>query len=191
MVCCHAFVYKKGVRGKGSPSALHYHTMATPPVTVKEVVSVRSERSRAPPFSQLRVFFSSFPFHLLPSPTKICARDGFKQTPVGPWLCSGELTSPAHPSRNSIPPRPYEQLTSSGINPQCISFTNLTMESEKFICVRETGAANAVVIVDMANPSQPMKRPITADSALMHPVSKAIALKVRACSGLTCTSAGW
>ena len=32
------------------------------------------------------------------------------------------------------------------------------MESEKFICVRETGAANSVVIVDMANPSQPMKR---------------------------------
>ena len=65
------------------------------------------------------------------------------------------------------------------------------MESEKFICVRETGAANSVVIVDMANPTQPMKRPITADSALMHPVSKVIALKVRACSGLTCTGARW
>jgi clathrin heavy chain len=51
-----------------------------------------------------------------------------------------------------------KQLTSAGVNPQCISFTNLTMESEKFICVRETGAANSVVIVDMANPSQPMKR---------------------------------
>jgi hypothetical protein len=75
------------------------------------------------------------------------------------------------------PPLPPTQLTSSGINPQCISFTNLTMESEKFICVRETGAANSVVIVDMANPTQPMKRPITADSALMNPVSKVIALK--------------
>ena len=32
------------------------------------------------------------------------------------------------------------------------------MESEKFICVRETGVSNSVVIVDMANPMQPMKR---------------------------------
>jgi clathrin heavy chain len=49
------------------------------------------------------------------------------------------------------------------------------MESEKFICVRETGTANSVVIVDMANPTSPLKRPITADSALMNPVSKVIA----------------
>lgn len=57
-----------------------------------------------------------------------------------------------------LPVAPHPQLTSAGINPQCISFTNLTMESEKFICVRETGVSNSVVIVDMANPLQPMKR---------------------------------
>lgn len=51
------------------------------------------------------------------------------------------------------------------------------MESDKFICIRETGASNSVVIVDMANPMTPMRRPITADSALMNPVSKVIALK--------------
>ena len=34
-----------------------------------------------------------------------------------------------------------------------------------------------MVIVDMASPMTPMKRPITADSALMNPVSKVIALK--------------
>jgi clathrin heavy chain len=51
------------------------------------------------------------------------------------------------------------------------------MESEKFICVRETGASNNVVIVDMANPLTPLKRPITADSALMNPSTKVIALK--------------
>ena len=34
-----------------------------------------------------------------------------------------------------------------------------------------------VVIVETGNPSQPMRRPITADSALMHPTSKVIALK--------------
>lgn len=51
------------------------------------------------------------------------------------------------------------------------------MESEKFICVRETAPSNSVVIVDLANPLSPMKRPITADSALMNPTSKVIALK--------------
>jgi len=63
------------------------------------------------------------------------------------------------------------------VNPQFISFTNVTMESDKFICVRETGAANSVLIVESANPTQPMRRPITADSALMNPAAKVIALK--------------
>ena len=69
------------------------------------------------------------------------------------------------------------QLPNIGINQQFISFTNVTMESDKFICIRETGGQNSVVIVDMASPLSPMKRPITADSALMNPVSKVIALK--------------
>lgn len=64
-----------------------------------------------------------------------------------------------------------------GIAQQFISFTTVTMESEKFICVRETAPSNSVVIVDMANPLSPIKRPITADSALMNPASKVIALK--------------
>jgi len=51
------------------------------------------------------------------------------------------------------------------------------MESDKFICIRETGANNSVVIVDMASPTTPMRRPITAESALMNPSSKVIALK--------------
>ena len=69
------------------------------------------------------------------------------------------------------------QLPNIGIAQQFITFTNVTMESEKFICVRETGATNSVVIVDMANPLTPLKRPITADSALMNPASQVIALK--------------
>eukprot|EP00211_Chloroparvula_japonica_P000498 CAMPEP_0119134882 /NCGR_PEP_ID=MMETSP1310-20130426/18147_1 /TAXON_ID=464262 /ORGANISM="Genus nov. species nov., Strain RCC2339" /LENGTH=1640 /DNA_ID=CAMNT_0007125725 /DNA_START=25 /DNA_END=4944 /DNA_ORIENTATION=+ len=51
------------------------------------------------------------------------------------------------------------------------------MESEKFICIRETGGNNSVVIVDMSNPTQPLRRPITADSAIMHPSQKILALK--------------
>eukprot|EP00172_Hildenbrandia_rubra_P003693 Plantae.Rhodophyta-Hildenbrandia_rubra.ctg6205.p1 GENE.Plantae.Rhodophyta-Hildenbrandia_rubra.ctg6205~~Plantae.Rhodophyta-Hildenbrandia_rubra.ctg6205.p1 ORF type:complete len:1699 (+),score=311.37 Plantae.Rhodophyta-Hildenbrandia_rubra.ctg6205:5143-10239(+) len=54
------------------------------------------------------------------------------------------------------------------------------MESDKHICVREsspTGGQSQVIIIDMANPAQPLRRPISADSALMNPVSKVIALK--------------
>jgi len=69
------------------------------------------------------------------------------------------------------------QLTNLGINQQFVTFTHVTMESEKLICVRETAPSNSVVIVDMAMPMQPLRRPITADSALMHPDQKILALK--------------
>jgi len=51
------------------------------------------------------------------------------------------------------------------------------MESEKYICIRETAPQNSVVIVDMSMPAQPLRRPITADSALMNPNSRILALK--------------
>uniref|UniRef100_A0A0E0RCL7 Clathrin heavy chain n=1 Tax=Oryza rufipogon TaxID=4529 RepID=A0A0E0RCL7_ORYRU len=69
-------------------------------------------------------------------------------------------------------------LTSLGIAPQFVTFTHVTMESEKYICVRETSPQNSVVIVDMAMPAQPLRRPITADSALMNPNTRILALKV-------------
>ena len=70
------------------------------------------------------------------------------------------------------------QLTNVGINPQFISFASLTMESEKYICVREeVNGQVQVVIIDMATPTEPQRRPITAESAIMNPVSKVIALK--------------
>ncbi|KAL5974984.1 hypothetical protein ACLOJK_031660 [Asimina triloba] len=68
-------------------------------------------------------------------------------------------------------------LGSLGINPQFITFTHVTMESEKYICVRETSPQNSVVIVDMSLPMQPLRRPITADSALMNPNTRILALK--------------
>ena len=65
-----------------------------------------------------------------------------------------------------------------GINPASIGFNTLTMESDKFICVREkVGEQNQVVIIEMSDPSKPTRRPITADSAIMHPTAKIIALK--------------
>eukprot|EP00899_Mesostigma_viride_P014185 jgi/Mesvir1/22768/Mv14160-RA.1 len=68
-------------------------------------------------------------------------------------------------------------LPSLGVNQQFITFNNVTMESEKFVCVRETSGSNSVVIIDMAQPMTPLRRSITADSALMNPIQKVIALK--------------
>ena len=52
------------------------------------------------------------------------------------------------------------------------------MESDKYICVREkVGESAQVVIIDMANPQTPIRRPISADSAIMNPLTKVIALK--------------
>jgi clathrin heavy chain len=65
-----------------------------------------------------------------------------------------------------------------GINQTNINFGNITMESDKYIVVRETvGDSAQVVIVDIANPSDVLRRPIRADSALMNPNTKIIALK--------------
>ncbi|KAJ0173185.1 hypothetical protein K1T71_011361 [Dendrolimus kikuchii] len=73
------------------------------------------------------------------------------------------------------------QLTNVGINPASISFNTLTMESDKFICVREkVGETAEVVIIDMTDPTNPIRRPISADSAIMNPASKVIALKGKA-----------
>lgn len=70
------------------------------------------------------------------------------------------------------------QLQNAGINVANIGFSTLTMESDKFICVREKVAETAqVVIIDLNDHTNPIRRPITADSAIMHPTSKVIALK--------------
>lgn len=70
------------------------------------------------------------------------------------------------------------QLTNVGINPQFISFASLTMESDKYICIREeTNGQVQVAIIDMATPTEVQRRPIGAESAIMNPVSKVIALK--------------
>ncbi|XP_042879544.1 clathrin heavy chain-like isoform X1 [Penaeus japonicus] len=70
------------------------------------------------------------------------------------------------------------QLTNVGIQASNIGFNTLTMESDKFICVREkVGETAQVVIIDMADPTNPIRRPISGDSAIMNPASKVIALK--------------
>lgn len=65
-----------------------------------------------------------------------------------------------------------------GINAANIGFNTLTMESDKYICVREkVGEQNQVVIIDMSQPQNLVRRPITADSAIMNPNNNIIALK--------------
>jgi len=55
------------------------------------------------------------------------------------------------------------------------------MESDKFICVREkVGESSQVVIIDLNDANNPIRRPISADSAIMNPASKVIALKGKA-----------
>lgn len=70
------------------------------------------------------------------------------------------------------------QLQNVGINAANIGFSTLTMESDKFLCVREkVGDTAQVVIIDMSDTANPIRRPISADSAIMNPTSKVIALK--------------
>ncbi|XP_042209629.1 clathrin heavy chain 1-like isoform X1 [Homarus americanus] len=72
------------------------------------------------------------------------------------------------------------QLTNVGIQASNIGFNTLTMESDKFICVREkVGETAQVVIIDMGDPTNPIRRPISGDSAIMNPASKVIALKAQ------------
>ena len=77
------------------------------------------------------------------------------------------------------------QLQNIGINSASIGFSTLTMESDKYICVREkVGETAQVVIVDLADATNPTRRPISADSAIMNPASKVIALKGKFFSNL-------
>ena len=70
------------------------------------------------------------------------------------------------------------QLQNVGISATNIGFRTLTMESDKYICICEkVGKTEQVVIIDMNDTANPIHRPISADSAIMNPRSKVIALK--------------
>lgn len=70
------------------------------------------------------------------------------------------------------------QLQELGVNPTNISFSWLTMESDRFITIREVvGSKNQVAIIDLNDTQNILRRPIAADSAIMHPKTKILALK--------------
>jgi clathrin heavy chain len=74
--------------------------------------------------------------------------------------------------------KPVFDLVSMGVNPQFIKFDCTTLESDKFVCVRDLNAAGSsvqVTIVEIAKPSKSITLPIQAASAIMHPAAKVIA----------------
>jgi clathrin heavy chain len=61
------------------------------------------------------------------------------------------------------------------------------MESDRFICVRElVNNQGQVVIIDLANNNEVTRRSITADSVIMHPKAKVMALKGKIAAEQVC-----
>jgi len=74
---------------------------------------------------------------------------------------------------------PVIDLAAQGINAQAFRFGNLTMESDKYIGIKDTApdGSSQVVIVDMHNGNAVNKRPMKAEAILMNPRDNLIALK--------------
>mmetsp|Transcript_25742 Transcript_25742/g.76663 ORF Transcript_25742/g.76663 Transcript_25742/m.76663 type:complete len:1721 (-) Transcript_25742:262-5424(-) len=70
-------------------------------------------------------------------------------------------------------------LADHGINAQAFRFGNLTMESDKYISVKDTAADGSaqVVVVDMHNGNAINRRPMKAEATLMSPAENIMALK--------------
>lgn len=74
------------------------------------------------------------------------------------------------------------QLTQVEIAASSISFNSCTLESDHYVCVRQKLDDNAspeVIIVDLKNGNSVIRRPIKADSAIMHWNKLIIALKAQ------------
>ncbi|TID27777.1 clathrin heavy chain [Venturia nashicola] len=74
------------------------------------------------------------------------------------------------------------QLSSYEILPASIGFNSCTLESDHYICIRQTSeatGASEVIIVDLKNNNNVIRRPIKADSAIMHFSKQIIALKAQ------------
>ncbi|KAI0013525.1 clathrin heavy chain [Xylariaceae sp. FL0662B] len=74
-------------------------------------------------------------------------------------------------------------LNSVGVDSSAIGFNSCTLESDNFICIREKkneSASPEVVIVDLKQGNNVTRRPIKADSAIMHWSKQIIALRAQA-----------
>ncbi|POS85338.1 Clathrin heavy-chain terminal, partial [Erysiphe pulchra] len=71
---------------------------------------------------------------------------------------------------------------SVGVQQASIGFNSCTLESDSFVCVRDKkddAASPDVVIIDLKNNNNVMRKPIKADSAIMHWTRQIIALKAQ------------
>jgi len=68
-------------------------------------------------------------------------------------------------------------LTQLGIGADSIKFKNVTMQSNKYVCVKEEGK-NSLAIIDAASKNV-LRLPIAVDSAIMNPVTKVVALRAQ------------
>ncbi|KAF4446349.1 clathrin heavy chain [Fusarium austroafricanum] len=74
------------------------------------------------------------------------------------------------------------QLANVGVDTQSIGFNSCTLESDAYVCVREKKSEAAqpeVVIIELKNGNNVTRRPIKADSAIMHWNRQVIALKAQ------------
>ncbi|KXJ91379.1 clathrin heavy chain [Microdochium bolleyi] len=74
------------------------------------------------------------------------------------------------------------QLSNVGVDASAIGFNSCTLESDYYICIREKkneSASPEVVIVDLKNNNNVTRRPIKADSAIMHWTKQIIALRAQ------------
>ncbi|KAH7027594.1 uncharacterized protein B0I36DRAFT_364776 [Microdochium trichocladiopsis] len=74
------------------------------------------------------------------------------------------------------------QLSNVGVDASAIGFNSCTLESDYYICIREKkneAASPEVVIVDLKNGNNVTRRPIKADSAIMHWTKQIIALRAQ------------
>ncbi|OMJ87695.1 hypothetical protein SteCoe_10539 [Stentor coeruleus] len=71
-------------------------------------------------------------------------------------------------------------LPSLGLNAASFRFGFLTLESEKYICIREEAEGSAqVVVVELQNNNNVIRRPMKAEAAIMNPQYNIIALKAK------------
>ncbi|KAH8848357.1 hypothetical protein MCOR27_010870 [Pyricularia oryzae] len=74
------------------------------------------------------------------------------------------------------------QLSAVGVDTSAIGFNSCTLESDHYVCIREKkneAASPEVVIIDLKNNNNVTRRPIKADSAIMHFTRQVIALRAQ------------
>jgi len=81
----------------------------------------------------------------------------------------------AKPKTSPVGFREILNLTQLGIGADSIKFKNVTLQSNRYVCVKEEGK-NSLAIIDTASKNV-LRLPVAVDSAIMNPVSKVVALR--------------